>query len=169
MPGKKRRNGRPRLTIVSGNGSMKAAPMPRAGSPTSIDGLPTRIYFSRASSTPNTTSLNVLRKYAEWMKRDRAQKIFVVGHANKRLWDKASLALADARARAVRDLLVWLGAHGAQVRRVTPSQLHRIPSRSTRDERIAHRFVELIVGPTDSLIAKKMITARRSSSRRRAA
>jgi outer membrane protein OmpA-like peptidoglycan-associated protein len=169
MAGKKRREGPPRLTIIRGNGSMKTAPMPRRGSPTSIDGLPTRIYFSRGSSTPNTTGLNVLRQYAEWLKRNRAQKIFVVGHANKRIWDKASLALADARARAVRDLLVWLGARPTQVRRVTPSQLHRIRSGSTRGERITHRYVELIVGPTGSLIAKKVIPARRPSSRRRAA
>jgi outer membrane protein OmpA-like peptidoglycan-associated protein len=106
MAGKKRRTGRTRLTVLDGNGTMRSAPAPRRDSPTSIDGLPTRVYFTRGSSTPTSNSLTVLRKYAEWLARNRARRLFVVGHANRRNWAQTSAALADARVRAVRDLLV---------------------------------------------------------------
>lgn len=169
MAGKKRRTGRPRLTVVRGNGSMRSAPMPRHGSPTTIDGLPTRVYFSRGSSTPTSGSLTVLRKYAQWLARHRARKLWVVGHANRRKWDKASRALADARVRAVRDLLVWLGAGRTQVRRVAASRLHMVHPGTTSAEQATHRSVELIVGPTGQLNVQAPVPRKRARAGRRAA
>ncbi len=169
MARKYRPVGRPRLTIIGSNGRMRSAPMPRRGSPTTIDGLPTRVYFSRGSSTPTSGSLTVLRKYARWLTRNRARRLFVLGHANRRSWNKASLALADARVRAVRDLLVWLGAGRKQVRRVSPSRLHEIRPGSASADRATHRSVELIVGPTGQLNVQSPVSRRRMTTRRSAA
>lgn len=169
MAEKQRQAGRPRLTIIGSNGSMRPAPAARRGSPTTIDGLPTRVYFSRGSSTPTSGSLTVLRKYAEWLARSRDRRLVVVGHANRRSWSKASRALADARVLTVRDLLVWLGAGRAQVRRVSPSRLHDITLGSSRAERATHRSVELIVGPTGQLNQQAPAPRRRASARSRAA
>lgn len=151
MDKKKRGTSRPQLTVVRSNGLMKSAGGPRRSLPKPVSSLPTRIYFSRGSSTPTGGSLT-LRQYAEWLARSRARGLFVVGHANLRLQDRPSSDLADARARAVRDLLVWFGAHKSQVRRVSPSQLHRIRPDTTRSLRASHRSVELIVAPTGSAI-----------------
>lgn len=169
MAGRKRRRGKTRLTIVNGHGKMRSARAPRRDSPTSIDGLPTRVYFTRGSSTPTSTSLTVLRKYAQWLARSRARKLFVVGHANRRNWAEASAALADARVRAVRDLLVWLGAGRKQVRRVSPARLHRIRPGSTSAERATHRYVELIVGSGGQPNVQVPVPRRRRPSLRRAA
>ncbi|MDH5275864.1 MAG: OmpA family protein [Gammaproteobacteria bacterium] len=132
---------KPKLIVVGGNGATRPRGLSRRPPPVHFDDLPTRIYFSRASSTPTGGSLTVLRKYAEWLARSRTRALYVVGHANLRLKGKAALALADARARAVRDLLVWLGARRGQVRRMTPSRMHQIRSDSTRSARAANRAV----------------------------
>ncbi|MEO8445236.1 MAG: OmpA family protein [Gammaproteobacteria bacterium] len=149
MATRKRPPARPRLKIVGGNGTAKG--------PADISKWPTRIYFSRASSTPTPGSLDTLRKYAEWLARSRKRRVFVVGHANQRLWAKAAVALAEARARAVRDLLVWLGAKRDQVRRIGPAALHRIRPGTTRHERAAHRYVELIPAPDGSIKAEQAV------------
>lgn len=165
MGTKKRGTGRPRLTVIQGDGMMKSVRTPRRQLPTGVNGLPTRIYFSRGSSTPTGGSLATLHSYAGWLTRNRVRRIFVVGHANRRLRNKAAISLADARARAVRDLLVWLGAKRDQVRRVTPSRLHRLWPDSTRGQRAAHRFVELVVAPTGSLLAQRAVPPRRTPAR----
>ncbi len=168
MAGTKRRTGRPKLTIISADGRMRSAPAPRR-SPTTIDELPTRIFFTRGSSTPISGSLTVLRKYAEWLAQKRVRRLWVVGHANRRSWSKASRALADTRVRAVRDLLVWLGAGRNQVRRLSASRLHEIGAGSTRAVRAMHRSVELVVGPTGQLAVQSQPPRRRAPRRRRAA
>jgi len=130
-----------------------------------IDDLPTRIYFSRGSCTPTGGSLTVLRKYAEWLAGSRTRALYVVGHANLRLKGKAALALADARARAVRDLLVWLGARRGQVRRMTPSRMHQIRSNSTSSARAANRSVEIVVAPGGSVTSQRPVPRRGRSAR----
>lgn len=161
MNKKKRGASRPQLTIVHRDGRMTSTGTPRQTVSKSLSGLPTRIYFPRGSSTPTGSSLTTLRRYAEWLARSRARRLLVVGHANLRLQDRPSSDLADARARAVRDLLVWLGAHKPQVRRVSPSQLHRIRRDTTASLRAHHRSVELIVAPTASSIAQRAMPPRR--------
>jgi outer membrane protein OmpA-like peptidoglycan-associated protein len=160
---------RPKLTIVHSNGRMTSTSTPRPSVSKSVSSLPTRIYFSRGSSTPTGSSLTTLRRYAEWLARSRARGLLVVGHANLRLQDRPSGDLADARARAIRDLLVWLGAHKSQVRRVSPSQLHRIRRDTTASLRAHHRSVELIVAPTASSIAQRAMPPRRRAPVRVAA
>ncbi len=118
--------------------------------------LPTRVYFARSGSTPTGSSLTTLRRYAEWLARSRARRVYVVGHANLRgREDRTSRSLADERARAVVDLLVWLGARRDQVHRISTARLHRIRPESTRGTRAAHRCVELIVPLKGSLAARR--------------
>ena len=159
---------RPKLTVVNDSGIKKSAGGARQSSSRGVSGLPTRIYFSRGSSTPTGGSLSTLRKYSAWLARNRERRLFIVGHANLRLQDRPSIALADARARAVRDLLVWLGAQRGQVRRITPAQLHRIRPGSTRGQRAAHRSVELIIAPTGSLLAQGSMPPKRRGRTRMA-
>ena len=169
MTDTRRRPGRPRLTVLGSNGTMRSAPVPRRRSPAPIDDLPTRVYFSRGSSTPTGKSLSVLHKYAQWLARNRARYLSIVGHANHRSWAKSAKSLADARVRAVRDLLIWLGAERKQVRRMSRSRLHSVKRASTRAERAEHRFVELIVGPTGQSNVTASVPRRRTPTHRRAA
>lgn len=141
---------------------MRSAPVP-------IDDLPTRVYFSRGNSTPTGKSLPVLHKYAQWLARNRTRYLSVVGHANHRSWAKSAKSLADARVRAVRDLLIWLGAGRNQVRRMSRSRLHTVKRASTRAERAEHRSVELIVGRTGQSIVNVSVPRRRTPTHRRAA
>lgn len=164
----KKKGGSPKLTVVRGTGPKKSGGSARRSASAPLSSLPTRIYFSRGSSTPTGSSLTTLRKYAEWLARSRARKLFVVGHANLRLQDRPSAELADARARAVCDLLVWLGARRSQVRRVSQSQLHRIRPDTTRGLRAAHRSVELIVAPGGFVIPKKAMPPPRRPRARKA-
>ncbi|MEO8225229.1 MAG: OmpA family protein [Gammaproteobacteria bacterium] len=159
MATRKRPTARPRLKIVGGNGAAKPPVATGRKSPADVSKWPTRIYFSRASSTPTGGSLTTLRKYAEWLARGRMRRVFVVGHANQRLWDKAAVGLADARARSVKDLLVWLGAERDQVRKLGAAAVHRIRPGTTRGDRAAHRYVELIVAPDGSIKAKQAVPA----------
>jgi outer membrane protein OmpA-like peptidoglycan-associated protein len=168
MSGKKRRNSRPQLTVVRRDGRMQSV-RPKRGRPTlAVDDLPTRIYFSRASSTPTGDSLTTLWAYAQWLASGRARKVLLRGHANRLFWAKSALALADARVRAVRDLLLWLGAGADQVGRVRSSQLHRRTVYSLRRQRQQHRSVEIIVVPTGSG-RMQMVRQRRTGKVRAAA
>ncbi len=169
MAGRRRGRDRPRLAVVRGDGSIRTAAVSRRGSPATVAGLPALIYFPRGSSTPTRSSLTVLRRYADWLACRRARKLWVVGHANRSNRGKASRALAAARVRAVRDLLVWLGAGPGQVRRLSPSRLHADRPAATAAERAAHRSVELIVGPTGQLNVVTPVSRSRASARRRAA
>ncbi len=155
MKKKARSSGQPNVPSAEAKSWMSGAQGSRPQRYVGLPRWPTRIHFPRASSTPTGASLTVLRRYAEWLADDRVRRLFVLGHANKRLWDRAALGLADARARSVRDLLIFLGAKPEQVRRVSPARLHGAGPDSTRGERAAHRCVELIVSPDGSNVSQK--------------
>lgn len=147
----------PRLTLVQG--TKRRAPSNSNTPRTTTDQgrLPTRIFFARSGSTPTGASLTTLSRYGDWLARRGSRKVYVLGHANKRGWDKTAIALADERSRAVRDLIIWFGAKPAQVSRITPSELHLMSGVSTRAERQAHRCVDLIVAPDDRLANESQV------------
>lgn len=149
MARKTNRPKRPNLTIIRGNGSMRGARGAERSTLRSIEGLPSRVYFPRASSTPVGGSLIVLRRYADWLVARRARRVVVLGHANLWSWSEGARALALARSRAVRDLLVFLGAGRAQIRRATVAKLHPVDDWSTSGERQSRRFVEIIAVPDE--------------------
>ena len=75
------------------------------------------------------------------------RKLHVLGHANRQPWPAATRNLADARSRAVRDLLVWLGARPGQVRRVQLPESHGVRAATVSSEPAEQRYVELIAIP----------------------
>lgn len=133
----------PKFQIVRRNGTLRPArrapilPLPPALR------FPIVIQFERGKSLPAGSSLQKLRRCAEWLVVHRLERLVIIGHANLRGWDKAARALANARTDAVHDLLAWLGARREQLLRVSAPQLHRIRLGSTRSERVRRRVVEI--------------------------
>lgn len=142
-----RRKPGPQLTVVRSDGRMRNVRPGGVRSGFPAGELPSRVYFSRGSSTPTGTGLNTLWGYAQWLAASRARKLHVLGHANRQPWPAATRNLADARSRAVRDLLVWLGARPGQVRRVQLPESHGVRAATVSSEPAEQRYVELIAIP----------------------
>lgn len=155
---------KPRFTLVRRDGTMFSVKSKR-GAPFDLSSLPRRIYFPRASSTPVPRSLLALRTCADWLRERPSRRVFLVGHANRRNWSEASRALATARAHAVRDLLVFLGAARRQIGSILSSKLHSMGRDSTAKLRGQHRYVEIIPGASGGAISQSIPRPRRMAVR----
>jgi len=67
------------------------------------------VLFAYDSAELTEPSRTTLQKHLQWLNRWTSTKVMVEGHADSRGTDEYNLALADRRARAVRDYLVSLG------------------------------------------------------------
>jgi peptidoglycan-associated lipoprotein len=66
-------------------------------------------FFAYDSTELNEAARSALQKNSEWMKRWKSTKVMVEGHADNRGTNEYNFALAERRAKAVRDYLAGLG------------------------------------------------------------
>jgi outer membrane protein OmpA-like peptidoglycan-associated protein len=133
----------PNLTIVARDGSMRSPARKSRKRRPREPAFPATIQFARGSATPRAGSLQLLWECGVWLEGHREEAVVVVGHANTRGWDRPARALARARAAAVTDLLVLLGAQRSQVDQAAAPRLHSVVPDSARGERRQRRVVVL--------------------------
>jgi peptidoglycan-associated lipoprotein len=73
------------------------------------------VLFDFDRATIRIGDAEVLRRNAEWLKASPATLVLVEGHADERGTSEYNLALAERRAKAVRDFLATLGVDGARI------------------------------------------------------
>jgi outer membrane protein OmpA-like peptidoglycan-associated protein len=103
--------------------------------------FPLIIGFGRGTATPGIESVTTLYGCGRWLAKRGAERVSVVGHANKNISEKSAAALARARVAAVASLLLLFGANAAQVATVATPRLHTVWPASTRAERLQRRIV----------------------------
>jgi outer membrane protein OmpA-like peptidoglycan-associated protein len=103
--------------------------------------FPLVVEFGRGRATPRIESVAALHRCGQWLSRRGAERVSVVGHANKRVSERAAAALARERVAAVTSLLVVFGASSAQLVAIATPRLHSVWLGSTRIDRLQRRVV----------------------------
>ena len=104
----------------------EAAPQPQAPQvrPGSLEDLiasagADRVFFAYDSSDLDAGSQNVLKKTADWMKRNDSVRVTIEGHCDERGTREYNLALGERRASAVKSYLVSLGVRAARINTIS--------------------------------------------------
>jgi hypothetical protein len=130
-----------RLRIVRRDGSTRPLRRDRFAAGSEPPRFPLVIDFGRGVATPGIESVTALYSCGQWLATRGAERVSVLGHANKRISAKTAATLARARVAVVTKLLLLFGANPAQVTAIATPRLHTVWLASTRAERLQRRIV----------------------------
>jgi peptidoglycan-associated lipoprotein len=113
-------------TTVEGKGTTDIGPghgiegveIPGEGLDGTLYGLED-IHFDFDQSTLRTEDQEVLKRNADWLKKNSSVSIEIEGHCDERGTIEYNLALGDRRARSAKDFLVNLGVSSTRMRTIS--------------------------------------------------
>lgn len=92
-----------------------------------------RVYFATDRSDLTPEAQAVLRRQAEWLRRNPNVQVRIEGHADERGTREYNLALGARRANAAKDYLVGLGVDASRISTISYGKERPIDPRSTAE------------------------------------
>ena len=95
------------------------------------NGVPDRVFFATNKSSLTTAARETLRKQATYLRKNKALKVVLEGHADERGTREYNLALGEKRANSAKDYLMTYGISGKRISVISYGKEKPVNSGST--------------------------------------
>ena len=103
------------------------------------------LYFKRGSAKILTESAPVIKKFADFLKKNKAYKVEIIGHTDSRGKAEMNMILSQKRAEATKKALVEEGVDPSRITTKGRGELEPIASNRTKEGRAKNRRIEVVL------------------------